>query len=116
MCPTDPRIINTFGIVLSIVGSGLWFFFGWPQPTHQPPTGSLLLLDVPPEEEAETARQAEEVAKTQKRYVRICRVSLLLLALGFAFQLWATWAPPVSAPQSAPAKAPAASAAQRSAP
>jgi len=116
MCQIDPRIINTFGIALSIVGSGLWFFFGWPQPTHQPPTGSMLLLDVPPEEEAETARQTEQVAKTQKRYIRICKVALLLLALGFVFQIWATWAPPINTSLPAPVTPPSISPPAPSAP
>jgi hypothetical protein len=38
----EANILNTIGLVLSILGGSLWFFYSFPQPTHEEGIGLAL--------------------------------------------------------------------------
>jgi hypothetical protein len=75
------RYLNTIGLVLTIVGCVLVFCFG--VPVDVDPEGRIRII-------AEQ-RDDNEIAKG-KRYLRLGRLGISLIALGAVFQIWATWA------------------------
>lgn len=87
----DAKILNTIGLVLNIAGGTLWFFYGFPQPTHE--EGIALGLEDATElaDGRTVAEQDEEIRRTKYRYRLISQSALVLIILGFIFQLWATW-------------------------
>ena len=87
----DAKTLNTIGLVLSIVGGTLWFFYGFPQPTHVESVGLALEDGTVLPDGRTVAQHNEQVRKTRARYLYISRLALALIILGFVFQLWATW-------------------------
>jgi hypothetical protein len=86
------QILNTIGLVLNIVGVGLLFFYGPPQPSFEEGV-AIGLGDATPLENGKTvAQHNEEVRKTKTKHSFLSRLALILIIIGFAFQLWATWA------------------------
>jgi hypothetical protein len=72
----DAKILNTVGLVLSIVGGALWFFYGFPQPTHEEGVG-LALEDATPLPDGRTvAEHNEEIRKTRAKYLCISKTAL----------------------------------------
>ena len=80
-----PQILNTIGLVLNIAGVVMLFHYGFPQPTHEEAT--LLAINGP-----QADKNAEEARNTKAKYVRISTTALILIIVGFGFQLAATWA------------------------
>ena len=68
------------------------FFYGFPQPTHEEGMGLGLGDGTRLPEGRTVAEHNEEVRKTRAKYLCMSRLALGLIILGFAFQLWATWA------------------------
>jgi len=87
----EAKILNTIGLVLSILGGILWFFYGFPQPTHEEGVGLALEDGTRLRDGRTVAEHKEQVRKTRGRYLCISRLALGLIILGFVFQLWATW-------------------------
>jgi hypothetical protein len=85
------QTLNTVGLVLNIAGVILVFFYGFPQPTHEEGVGLGLEDGTPLSDGRTVAEHNEDVRKTRARYLRMSRLALGLLVLGFLFQLWATW-------------------------
>jgi hypothetical protein len=75
------RSLNTIGLVLTIVGCVLVFCFGIPVDVD--PQGRINII----------AEQSDdnEIAKG-KRYLRLGRLGISLIAIGAGLQIWATWA------------------------
>ncbi len=73
---TLPNIINSFGLVLDIVGALLLWKFGLPAEISRSGTGTILLEGT---DESEIA--------LAKKYDRWAKVGLICLAVGFALQL-----------------------------
>jgi hypothetical protein len=78
-----PQIVNSFGLVLDIVGGFILFWRGFPQPSF--PRGDALLVHKRGSTTAEKSREEKE------QYTRISKLGLALLMIGFVFQLLATW-------------------------
>lgn len=76
------QLVNAFGLVLDIVGAIILFKYGFPQPGF--PEGDFLML-----EQSETTRNKSREEK--ERYTRISQAGLVLLIVGFIFQLVGTW-------------------------
>lgn len=88
------QVLNSIGLVLNIIGVVVLFFCGWPQPDFSG-GGRRTVEDetVMPDGRTLAKHRAEAQAK-QKRHKTWAAVALFLIAAGFGFQLWATWAGP----------------------
>ena len=88
---TDPKTLNTVGLMLNIFGVGILFCYGFPQPTHEESV-CLAIGDATPLPEGGTvADHNKKVRKTKLKYRCLSMLALSLILLGFAFQVWATW-------------------------
>jgi hypothetical protein len=87
----EAQILSTIGLVLSIVGGGLWFFYGFPQPMHEEGFGLGLEDGTVLPDGRTVAQHNEDVRKTRARYLCMSKTALLLIILGFVCQLLAVW-------------------------
>ncbi len=87
----EAKIVNSVGLLLSIVGGCMWFFYGFPQPTHEDSVGLALEDNTPLEDGRTVAQHNEEVRKTKAKYRRISQMAPALIILGFLCQLVAIW-------------------------
>jgi len=86
------QILSTIGLSLNIGGVGMLFHFSWPQPTFEEGVG-LGLEDGNVLSDGRTvAEYKEDVRKLKRKYQKRSRLALILVMLGFALQLSATWA------------------------
>ena len=85
--------INSLGLFLNILGVGIAFFYGYPQPTHV--GGAALGLEDGNvlSNGMTVAEWTEYVERRRRRYLWLSRLGLVLMFLGFALQLLATWTP-----------------------
>lgn len=74
------RWLNTLGLTLTVVGCALLFWFGIPVDVDPKGRCNLISAD----------RDEAEIAKA-RLYLRLGRIGILLIALGAALQVWATW-------------------------
>ena len=89
-----PKIINTIGLTLGIVGVLFLFIWGPPQPEME--TGvSIGLQDatVINESGKTVADHNQEVRQSRGTHEFMSRVGLLFVMIGFAVQLLAVWYP-----------------------
>lgn len=87
----DAKILNTIGLLFSIIGGVIWFFYGFPQPTHEEGAG-LALEDGNVLNDGRTVGEHnEEIRKTKKLYLCRSKVALVMIIIGFVFQLLGTW-------------------------
>jgi hypothetical protein len=99
------RILNTIGLVLGIIGVIIVFVWGPPQPQLDPGVSIGLEDNTPIDKTGKTVREYnQEVEVRRKEYSHMSQIGLVLVMVGFAFQLWATWVP--SRPPKLPDKAP----------
>ena len=85
------QAITALGLILDATGALILFFHAPPQPNFEESVG-LALEDATPLGEGKTvADHKERVRRTRKRYTRVSRAAMLIIALGFVLQLWATW-------------------------
>jgi ABC-type dipeptide/oligopeptide/nickel transport system permease subunit len=71
------ELVNSLGLVSNIVGVVIVFFFGFPQPSHE--DGNTLTWGTNP----------------KAKYQHWSKTGLILMILGFGFQLIATWLPKI---------------------
>ncbi|HTO14790.1 MAG TPA: hypothetical protein VLZ83_03425 [Edaphocola sp.] len=89
---TDPKILNTIGLLLGLVGVIIIFIWGPPQPALEEGIGLGLEDNTPINENGKTVKQHnDEIRQKRKRHNILSRVGLGLIFLGFLFQLFATW-------------------------
>ena len=88
---TCQQLLNTIGLVLSMVGVLVIFRFGPPQPTHETGVGIGLEGNTALEDGRTVADHDRGVVKAKERYSCMSKLGLALVFIGFAFQLWATW-------------------------
>jgi hypothetical protein len=86
------KILNSIGLILSIIGSVFWFKWGLSQ------TSESFGIELGTKNQVDTkwGRITVEEAKKKgneemARCRNLARFGLFLIALGFAFQLVATW-------------------------
>jgi predicted cobalt transporter CbtA len=87
----EAKILNTIGLVLNIIGCGLWFFYGFPQPTHEQGVGVGLEDGTKLSDGRTVAQHNDEVWQTRDKYLRMSNAALVLIAIGFVCQLIAVW-------------------------
>lgn len=88
--PWQP-VLNSIGLVSGIIGVALLFRFGPPQPNLEP--GVALGLEDGTElpDGRTVAEHNQDVARRRNRHSVISKFGLVLIAIGFAFQLMAVW-------------------------
>jgi hypothetical protein len=85
------QIFNTIGLLLNMIGVGLLFFYGPPQPSLEEGVG-LSLQDATVLDNGKTVAQHDkEVRELRNQHQVLSRLALILIFLGFALQLIATW-------------------------
>ncbi len=85
------QIINSFGLVLGIIGAGILFKWGFPQPSFEEGVG-LGLEDANVLENGLTVAENNlRVREEKEQFTRISKLGLALIIIGFAFQLVAAW-------------------------
>jgi hypothetical protein len=86
------QILNSIGLLLNIAGVVLLFFFGPPQPAFEEGVGCGLEDGNRLEDGRTVAEYNTDVRKLKRKHKVFSRLSLILIIIGFAMQLWATWA------------------------
>lgn len=89
---TCPQSLNTAGLILGMIGVAIIFKYGPPQPNLEAGVG-IGLEDATPMPDGRTV--AEHNAETERlklKHSLMSKFGLAFVFIGFAFQLWATWA------------------------
>lgn len=76
------QILNTLGLILTIVGVLGLFRYG--MPFHVPAGGQTII--------GEPSDIDESELRLERRYGRIAGFSLVLVVIGTGLQIWGTWA------------------------
>jgi hypothetical protein len=85
------QILNTIGLLLNIGGVALLFRFALPQPSFEEGVGLGLEDGTPLKDGRTVAQYKADVRKLKRQYERRSRLALILIIVGFVFQLFATW-------------------------
>jgi len=86
------RILNTIGLIFGLIGVIIIFIWGPPQPSLEEGIGLALEDNTIINEQGETVKDYNRnLQKKRKRFNQLSRIGLLLIFIGFAFQLWSTW-------------------------
>ncbi len=85
------QIVTTIGLLLSIGGVALLFFFGPPQPSFQEGVGIGLEDGTRLKDGRTVDEHNATVRKVKRRHKNLSRLALILIAFGFSLQLCATW-------------------------
>jgi len=81
------RCLNVLGLTLNMVGVGILFIWGPPQPSFEG-IGGIVVEDANMLASGKTAGQERaETAARQVRYKRMSKVGLTFILVGFACQL-----------------------------
>ena len=84
--------LNTVGLILGIVGVVLLFVWAPPQPSFER-GASVRLEDNTTLPNGRTVAQNDSAIEAREaHYGRMSQIGLLLIGLGFGFQLWGVWA------------------------
>lgn len=88
-----PSILNTIGLILGIIGVGIIFRFGPPQPNLEEGVALGLRDNTPIDKSGKTVSQHNaEIRQRRLVHSNFSKLGLLLILVGFGFQLWAVWA------------------------
>jgi len=88
-----PQVLNTVGLSIGIIGVLFIFIWGPPQPNLESGISLGLEDNTPIDETGRTvADHNRETDARRKRNLVMSRVGLGLVLIGFACQIWATWA------------------------
>jgi len=85
------QVLNTIGLLLSIGGVALLFFFGPPQPTFEQGVGLGLEGGTRLKDGRTVDEHNAAVRKVKRRHENLSRLALILILFGFVLQLCATW-------------------------
>ena len=88
---TTPQVLNSLGLVLGMVGVLVIFIYGPPQPDLEPGVYLGLEDGTPLGNGRTVAEHNTDVLKLRARHSFMSKGGLILVFLGFALQLWATW-------------------------
>jgi len=89
---TCTQLLNTIGLVLSMGGVLIIFFYGPPQPNLEEGVGLGLEDGTPLSDGRTVADHDADVRRRRRLHSRLSKLGLALIFLGFGFQLWAAWA------------------------
>lgn len=84
-------IANSVGLVASILGVGLVFFFGYPQPSHDQGVSIVLTPEMRLSDGLTLRQYDQDVRDRNERRLGGSRLGLVLMAFGFVLQLVAIW-------------------------
>jgi hypothetical protein len=85
------QILNTIGLLLNIGGVALLFRFGPPQPTFEEGVSLGLEDGTPLKDGGTVAEHNTAVRRAKRQHENWSRLALILIIIGFALQLSATW-------------------------
>jgi len=85
------QLLNSIGLVLSMVGVLIIFSFGPPMPDLEHGVGLGLDEGTRLADGRTVAQHNADRLRLRIRHSRISQVGLMLVFAGFALQLWATW-------------------------
>ena len=88
---SSQQLLNSIGLVFSMLGVLIIFKFGPPQPTHE--TGVHIGLEDNNllSDGITVAQHNQDVKKMKMYYFHMSKIGIALVFIGFGFQLWATW-------------------------
>jgi hypothetical protein len=84
--------LNTIGLALGMAGVVMLFIWGPPQPSFQDYVPRSLEHGTVLPEGTRVAQIIEGKRRQKVRYALLSQIGLGLVGIGFAVQLWATWA------------------------
>ena len=85
------QIVNSFGLILGIIGACILFKWGFPQPSFEEGV-NIIAEDATVLGNGLTAIEIGQKVKEEKeRFINISQLGLALIILGFFFQLVAVW-------------------------
>ena len=87
-----PKVLNTVGLILGMLGVVLIFRWGPPQPTFEEGIGIGLEDGTPLADGRTVAEHNVEVRALRTRHNKMSKAGLSMVFLGFAFQLFSVWA------------------------
>ena len=85
------QLLNSVGLVLSMIGVLLIFCFGPPMPDLEHGVGLALDEGTRLADGRTVAEHNADRLRLRIRHSRISQAGLLLVFAGFSLQLWATW-------------------------
>lgn len=85
------QILNTIGLLFSIGGVALLFRFGPPMPTFEEGVGLGLEGGTRLKDGRTVDEHNADVRKAKRQHEKWSRIALILIIIGFAIQLSATW-------------------------
>jgi hypothetical protein len=85
------QLLNSVGLVLSMIGVLIIFRFGPPMPDLEHGVGLGLDEGTRLADGRTVAQHNADRLRLRTRHSRISQVGLMLVFAGFALQLWATW-------------------------
>jgi hypothetical protein len=90
----NSQIPNTIGLGLGIIGVIIVFVWGPPQPQLTPGVSLGLEDGTPIDKTGKTVGEYnQQVIRKRNIHTFMSRLGLILIMIGFAFQIWATWVP-----------------------
>jgi hypothetical protein len=88
---TNQQLLNSIGLVLGMIGVIIIFRYGPPQPTFESGVAIGLEDGTVLSDGRTVADHDREVSRVRALYSRMSKFGLILVFVGFGFQLWATF-------------------------
>jgi hypothetical protein len=88
---TCQQFLNSVGLLMGMIGVLIIFHFGPPQPNLEEGVGLGLEDGTPLPNGRTVSEHGRDAKKLRATYSCMSKTGLLLVAAGFAFQLWAVW-------------------------
>ena len=85
------KILNTIGLFLNIIGGILIFFFGFPQPNLEEGVSLGLELNNPLKDGRTVEQYNRDIQDKRTKYKRRSQFALMLILIGFVWQVVAIW-------------------------
>lgn len=85
------KALNTLGLMLNITGVIILFFFSYPQPTHEESVGLALESATVLPDGRTVAEHGSDAQTVKANYLLWSKFGLILIIVGFMFQLIGTW-------------------------
>jgi len=83
--------LNSIGLILGMIGVGIIFFYGPPQPNLEEGVAIVVEDNTPLADGRTAAEHDRDVQQLRSRHSLLSKFGLALIFVGFAFQLTGTW-------------------------